>query len=278
MTEEDFARLKGRFLKYVRTYRMGDPSEQRNIALKRTHTLNVCRDMGFICRGEGLDEKDALIARAAALLHDTGRFPQYAKFRTFDDRTSINHGLIGAEVLMEERFLEGLSRSEQSLIIRAVKYHNAYAIPRLDRRAVFFLKLLRDADKLDIWKVMLQYFAQPAQSRAAAAGLGLPEGADVSAEIIPVILENRVVPIALVKSLNDYKLLLLSWVFGINFKTTFRLFSGRHYARDLASCLPQTDEVRRAVLHIEDFVRSCAFTKKEGGKRKRKRNEKPVQK
>ncbi len=269
MTKKDLARLKRLFLKYVQANRMEDPSEQRNIVLKRRHTLSVCRDMGFLCRGEGLNENDSLIARAAALLHDIGRFRQYSDFRTFDDRTSVNHGLLGAEILAKENFFpDGLDRGERALILQAVKYHNAYAIPRLDRRTVFFLKLVRDADKLDIWKVMLEFFAQPEEHRATAAGLGLPEGRGVSPEIIPVVLENRVVPISLVKSLNDYKLLLLSWVFSINFKTTFRLFLRRRYAKALEASLPPGEEVRKAVVHIEDFARSCTFA---NGPQKEKR-------
>ncbi len=256
MTENDLSRMKRRFLKYVAAHGMKDPDDQRNIVLKRKHTLSVLRDMGLLCRGEGLGENDSLIARAAALLHDTGRFPQYAEFRTFDDRVSVNHGLLGAETIVRENFLEGLPGEEKSLILRAVKYHNAYAIPKVDRRAVLFLKLLRDADKLNIWKVMLDYFAQPPKNRATAAGLGLPEGREVSAEIIPVVLENRVVPISLVKNLKDYRVLLLSWVFGINFKTTFRLFFRRRYARALKDSLPRDSEVQKAVLHMERFARS----------------------
>ncbi len=256
MTSNDLVRMKRRFLKYVEAHGMQSSDDQRNIELKRRHTLSVLRDMGLLCRGEGLNENDSLIARAAALLHDAGRFPQYAEFRTFDDRVSVNHGLLGAEMILKENLLEGLPGPERSLILRAVKYHNAYAIPRIDRRAVFFLKLVRDADKLNIWKVMLDYFAQPPESRANAAGLGLPEGKRVSAEIIPVVLENRVAPISLVKNLKDYRVLLFSWVFGINFKTTFRLFFRRGYARALRDSLPRDGEVQKAVLHMEGFARS----------------------
>ena len=256
MTEQDLSRLKRRFLKYIGQYRLKKSSEQQNIELKRKHTFRVCREMGLICRGEGVNGNDALIAKAAALLHDIGRFPQYSEFKTFNDRISVNHGQLGADVLVKQNLLEGIGEkeSENPLIIRAVKYHNTFAIPRLDRRSVFFLELVRDADKLDIWRVFVNYFAQPPALRASAAGLSLPGGRGVTEGIVPHILKNRIVPITLIKNLNDYKLLLISWVFGVNFRTTFRLFSNRRYARSIAAYLPDTAEIRQAVSHIEDFA------------------------
>ncbi|MDA8387907.1 MAG: HD domain-containing protein [Nitrospiraceae bacterium] len=254
MTEEDFARLKRRFLRYVRDYRMETPAERQNIALKRAHTLRVCRNMGFITRGEGISGADARLARAAALLHDAGRFPQYARWRTFNDAASANHGLLGVEAIGKAKLLEGISRGERSLIIRAVKYHNALALPRLDKRSLLFLKLVRDADKLDIWNVFIEYFGQEKKDRPTAAGQGLPEGKGISPASLRGILENRVVRLAEVKSLNDYKLLLLSWVFGLNFGTTFRLLRKRRLLERLAATLPRGQAAGRVIAHLEKFV------------------------
>ncbi len=254
MNEKDFSRLKRRFLRYADGYRMDKPDEQRNIALKRKHTLKVCREMGFITRGEGLGAEDALLARTTALLHDIGRFPQYAKFKTFNDGASVNHGQLGAEILLKGDFLEGLARREQSLVIRTVRYHNAFAVPRLDKRTVFFLKLVRDADKLDIWRVFIEYFGLGKNKRPTAAGQDLPDGEDISPGALRRVLENRLITLAEVHNLNDYKLLLLSWVFGINFRTTFRLFRKRRCLERLAAYLPPGEPTGRVVRHLKEFV------------------------
>ncbi|MDA8327020.1 MAG: HD domain-containing protein [Nitrospiraceae bacterium] len=260
MTEKDFTRLKRRFLRYVESYRMDTPGDQQNIALKRDHTLKVCRDIGLITRGEAIGRRnDALLARTAALLHDIGRFPQYAKFKTFNDGSSVNHGRLGAELLMKTdlklKFLEGLSRGEQSLIIRAVKYHSALTLPRLDKRSAFLLRLVRDADKLDIWRVFVEYFGQEKKDRSTAAGQGLPEGEGIiSPGVLRNIFENRLISLAGIRNLNDYKLLLLSWVYDINFRTTFRLFRKRRYLERLAAYLPVGEEADKAVAHLKEFV------------------------
>ena len=262
MTEEDFACLKRRFLRYVRGFRMETPEEQRNIGLKRAHTLRVCRDIGLIARGEGISGDDALLARAAALLHDAGRFPQYAKFRTFNDVASVNHGLLGAEAIRDAQLLEGcfsFSRQEKSLIIRAVKYHNALSLPRLDKRSVLLLKLVRDADKLDIWRVFIEYFGREKKDRPTAAGQDLPEGRGISPAALRGVLENRGIRLAEVKNLNDYKLLLLSWVFGINFGAAFRLVKRRRLFERLAATLPRGQAAEKAVNHLEKFIRLKSF-------------------
>lgn len=241
-------------MRYVGTYRMETPADQRNIALKREHTLRVCREAGFITRGENIPGEDALLATAAALFHDTGRFPQYARFGTFSDRDSVNHGRLGADILVKENFLEGLPAREQSLIIRAVKYHNALAMPKLDKRTALFLKIVRDADKLDIWRVFIEYFGQQKKDRPTAAGLGLPEGERVSTEALRSLLENRTVTLNNVKNLNDFKLLLLSWSFDINFRTTFRIIRRRRLLEKIAAFLPPDKRVEKAVLDLKKFV------------------------
>ena len=254
MTEEDFIRLKGRFLRYVRGYRM-DPAGQKNIALKRAHTLRVCRDAGLIARGEGASGADERLARAAALLHDAGRFPQYARFQTFNDGVSVNHGLLGAKTVVKAKLLEDASPGERSLIIRAVKYHNAFSIPRLDKRSVFLLKVVRDADKLDIWRVFIEYFGQKKEDRPDAAGQGLLEGGEISPAALRDVLGGRVVRFAGVKNLNDYKMLLLSWVFGLNFSTSFRMMRRRRLFERLAGMLPRRRAAGEAVAHLENFIR-----------------------
>lgn len=254
MTEKDYIRLKRRFFRYVEGYRMEAPDNQLNIDLKRVHTLKVCRDMGYITRGEGIGPQDAILARTAALLHDVGRFPQYVRFKTFNDRVSVNHGQMGADFLRKSVFLEGIGRDEQSLLLNTVRYHNAFAVPRLDKRTVLFIKLVRDADKIDIWRVFIEYFGQEKENRSTAAGLGLPEGEGIAGGALRNIFQNRLIPINDVADLNCYKLMLLSWVFGINFRSSFRIIRGRRLIERVAAFLPQAKEVREAVLHVREFI------------------------
>ena len=40
---------------------------------------------------------------------------------------------------------------------------------------ITFLQLIRDADKLDIWRIFSEYYESSKHDRASAAGLGLPD-------------------------------------------------------------------------------------------------------
>ena len=127
------------------------------LSLKRQHSFGVWSAMRFITREESMSERDRLIAEAASLLHDVGRFPQYASHRTFMDSMSVNHGELGADVLLREGALSFLPAKERELIIAAVRHQNAYRVPDVDdRRRERFLRLIRDADKINIWRVMLR--------------------------------------------------------------------------------------------------------------------------
>ena len=47
---------------------------------------------------------------------------------------------------------------------------------------------------------------------------------------------------------NDFKLLLISWAFDLNFKASFRMIRKQGYLQALAATLPDMPETRRAVM------------------------------
>jgi hypothetical protein len=182
--------------------------DQKNISLKEEHTFNVCKNMIEIAKGLALSEDQTILAETAALFHDVGRFPQYAKYRTFRDSISVNHGILGAQTLIEEKILEKLPEDEKELIIRSVKFHNAFSIPKKEKEdIVFFIKLVRDADKLDIWRVFLEYYEGPEDSKASAVGLGLPDIPEYTPDVLSCIYKKKIVALSKIKTLNDFKLL-----------------------------------------------------------------------
>lgn len=257
MTEEDLRGFKAWFQSFTDSFRFDDEKDRGNIALKVKHTLMVCSDISEIARGEGIGPADALLAEAVALFHDVGRFPQYERYRTFMDAHSVNHGELGAKLLREKGLLEGLDDEERRAILTAVKYHNAFALPSgCGRRELLFLRLVRDADKLDIWRVFSEYYE--GLHRPSAAGLGLPDEEGYSDEMLSHVLGGGPAPMGRMRTLNDFRLVQLSWVNDLNFRTTSRLLLERDYIRRIAAHLPQTDDIRRAVRALERRAREMA--------------------
>jgi HD domain len=255
MDRQELDNLKQWFSDYCRTFQTPNAEDQQNITLKEEHTRHVCDNMAAIARGLSLDEGRVMLAEAVALFHDVGRFPQYRKYHTFRDGASVNHAALGAKVLIENNVLESALKREQDLIIRAVTLHNVFAVPQgLDQEALLFLKMVRDADKLDIWRVSLEYYSQSEAERASAVGLDLPDTAGYSPELLKSLRRKEMVQMSALRTLNDFKLLQLAWLFDLNFACSIRMAVERRIIERIASLLPDTDEIRNAVDFVRDYV------------------------
>ncbi len=255
--------LRDRVSRYALSFVPSDgaPSSRRdlevNISLKIRHTHEVWKNIAVIAAGESLGEEGNLLAEAIALMHDVGRFPQYARYRTFDDRRCVNHGELGAEVVAEQGLIAEFTPRERKIITDCIRFHNAFAIPKsVTPETAFFLKLVRDADKLDIWRVFIDYYEGRGPEGASAAGLGLPLKPGYSEEALSSVLEGKVLHISRVTRLNDYKLVQLAWVYDLNFRTSYRLLLERGYIDKIISHLPQTEEILRLSPLLKEFARS----------------------
>jgi hypothetical protein len=255
MTQNDLTFFKQQFSDFCRSFYSENSEDQRNINLKEEHTSHVCENMVEIGRGLSLNQNQMMLSEAIGLFHDIGRFPQYAQYKTFRDNISVNHGLLGAETLAEKKMLQTLPDDEQEIIIQSVKFHNAFAVPKKEKdEIVFFIRLIRDADKLDIWRVFLEYYETPDESRASAVGLGLPDVFEYTADVLENIFKEEIVSLSRMKTLNDFKLLQLSWVFDLNYRPTFRLLLERDYLNRIIAHLPQTEGIQKASLVLKEFV------------------------
>lgn len=244
------------FSGYCESFHFLSEDERQNLMLKEKHTYHVCKNSIRIANAESLGQDRALIAEAIGLFHDVGRFPQYAEYKTFRDSISVNHGELGAKVLEENSVLHALPENERGLIITAVKFHNTYKVPDLkEPEMLFFLKLIRDADKLDIWRVFFEYYEKPVENRPSAVGIGLPDSPEYSKEIVSLVMKKQLVPLTLLKTLNDFKLTKLSWLFDLNFDISFRIVAEDNYIGRIAATLPQTGEIKDMIAFLQEYMR-----------------------
>jgi len=233
---------------YVQTYNDIDAEGYRNILLKVEHTRKVCEIMEILATGEALTGDESRIAAAVALLHDVGRFPQYRRWRTFRDSDSDNHARLGIEVLRQQEVLAGLPAAERLTIEEAVRFHNLLALPlRFQSPTALFIRLIRDADKLDIWRVFLDYFRQPEELRPSAVTLGFPDLPEVTPACVRELAAGRVIRLEDIRVLNDFKLLQISWVYDLNFRSAYRLLQQRGHIQALAATIPLDNEAAQAV-------------------------------
>lgn len=249
MEKTQFDALVAWFDNYVEPFLNTDAEGVKNIRLKIEHTRKVCEAMALLSAGEGLSKNDSRIAATIALLHDVGRFPQYRRWRTFLDSASDNHARLAIEVIQEENILAEIVPAEQLLIEEAVRFHNMLTPPvRIKSHTRQFINLIRDADKLDIWRVFVELLAQPPEERASAATLGLPDIAEMaSAACVEALSTGSIVHLDTIACFNDFKLLQISWVYDLTTVTSRKILLERGYIPTLAATLPERHDIREAV-------------------------------
>lgn len=259
MKKEDLDFFQKWFFEYVNQFSSPDSFIKENIELKIEHTGRVQKNILALAKSEKISKEECMLAEAIALFHDLGRFEQFMKYKTFKDSESENHAFLGVKILNREKVLSRLSAREESLVLKAVEYHNMMEIPKdieKQSKLYFFCRLIRDADKIDILRLASEEYSDEDKNLNPALELYLPDAKGYSEPIVSEILNNRMAKIADMKNRNDVKLLRLSWVFDINFPETFSLLKEYGYLEKIMSSLPDIKETSLLRGHLEDYLNS----------------------
>lgn len=244
MTEKQINTLKKKYADYVKRFSSEDDSVQANLNIKIEHTKRVCTAARQIGQSLDLNPSDMNLAEVCALLHDVGRYAQYTQYHTFVDDKSVNHAELGAEILTQENMLRDVETREQNIILKSVRYHNRLHLPKAEENTVlFFTKLLRDADKIDIYKVVTDYYKTAETEVNEAIQLELPDIPEISPAVFEDIRQKRLVKKEHLRTLNDFKLLKMAWVYGFNFPETCRIVRERGYMHVLRQSMPVSNEL-----------------------------------
>ena len=263
MDREIVQDLRNWFFRYVETFKSEDNNWQRNIDLKKEHTKRVCIEILNIGQSLELSAQDLNLAEIVALFHDIGRFEQYVRYQTFVDLKSVNHAELGVKILQEHNVLGRLNASLQDIIMRIILYHNHAALPQEETETcLLFTKLLRDADKLDIWRLVTEYYHQKNSEKNDAIELGLPNTPGFSHYIYQDLMERRIVDFRHLKNLNDFKLLQIGWIYDVNFRPTFQYIKERGYLKIIRDALPQSKEIEEIFCAVLAYLDEKTNSKK----------------
>ncbi len=214
------------------------PFERGPEELKVEHTFRVLEHARAICQGEGFAAPLTRACLLAALYHDLARFAQYRTWHTFKDADSCNHGELGA-ALVEEYQVLSCEPLVRTAVTRAVALHNAFALPEhLPYDVAKVTEVVRDADKLDILRVMDEHLSRPGPYSPTVV-LSLPDDPDLfSQTVLDCALTGRVASYTDLASVNDFRLLLGTWIFSLSFATSRQRLAEAGHARRLLGQLP----------------------------------------
>lgn len=248
--------LKTWFEEYISSFPVRDPDLRRNISLKQEHTTKVVEEIVAVGTEIGLNESEIALAEVMALFHDIGRFEQYLRYRTFVDGKSVNHAEFGVKILQQRDVLAGLNPHTRSLILKVIAVHNRAHLKDIeDPVCLFYTRLLRDADKLDIYRVVTEYYTGTEAEKNKAVELDLPDKPEISDEVFCDVMAQRVVEHTQLKTLNDFKLLQLAWIFDINFPPALRRVCERGYLQAIISTLPDVPQTQKISSMIDTYLR-----------------------
>jgi len=258
METEQLEKFKVWFGEHVAGFYGDDPYVNANLKLKEDHTRRTCTEMLYLAEELALPENQKRIAEVIALFHDIGRFTQFVKYRTYNDPRSENHCLLGLDVLRQTNVLEPVAAEERELIERAVEYHGIRELPDdLDGQCLLFSKMIRDADKLDVFYLTTEAYARYAENPGELElPIELPDEPYCSPGVLEAVLAGRLVDYSELKTLNDMKLLQLGWVYNVNFTATLRRIQKRGFLKTLFGFLPNSEDienVKEKILAYVDF-------------------------
>lgn len=258
MKREQVEKFRCWFDDYVASFYGDDEFVNANLKLKEDHSRRTCREMLELADELGLDENQKRLSEAIALLHDVGRFEQFVKYRTYNDTRSVDHCLLGLEVLRQKGVLDGVDRAEKEVIEKAIEYHGRKELPGdLDSWCLLFSRLIRDADKLDVFYVVTNYYRQYRDNPDGfKLELELPDEPWYSPGVVEAILLGRRVDYSRLKTLNDMKLCQLGWVYDVNFTATLKRIKQRKFLQTLLDFLPKTEDILKVKEKIFAYVDS----------------------
>lgn len=249
------------FSSYVKKFYGEDMVVNQNIRLKENHTLKVAKHAKNIAKSLNLTEEEVNISEIIGLFHDIGRFEQFRRYKTFRDYISENHATLGIKILEENKILDELDDSRQKIIIKAISLHNTKELPsNLNEEESLYCKLIRDADKLDIFRVIIEYEKERENNPNPAID-NLPFTPGYNEELLQDILLGRQISNNSLKNYNDRKLYELSWISDLNFPFSFSYAKEKKVLEMLINCLPKNEEINRIYKYLGQYIENCSSNK-----------------
>ncbi|WP_147821248.1 HD domain-containing protein [Salidesulfovibrio onnuriiensis] len=249
---------KKQFLGFAESHYGESEKDDYNIRLKIEHTFRVLAIAESLCESAPLSQEQEQAALLAALYHDLGRFPQYRRFKTFNDRLSANHAVLGIKTLNKTQFIAGLAPDVRRMVYGAVRMHNMKGLPSSTPPSLKTVcNIVRDSDKLDIIPVMLAHLCDENPNNVVVM-----DAEYHATNYTPAILEElrlgQVGDYRKLKWTNDFKLLVSSWVFDLNFPKSYSILDSKGYIGQIFNTLPDNEtfrELRRQLeLHVENRI------------------------
>lgn len=218
----DLEKAKQEFKKYTLDYDLTIAKVNNKI----DHSFRVMEISKQIAKEQNLTEDGIELAELIGLLHDIARFEQYKQYKTFRDVDSIDHGDYGEKILKQNQYIRKYIEiaDYDNIILKAIRNHNKFEIEQgLSQEEELFAKIIRDADKIDIYYEAAEMFWKDAKK--------IVENSRLSPEIEEQFNNRNTIKREKGVQLNelDKMVLTLSFIYDINFMESFHIIKDKDY-------------------------------------------------
>lgn len=257
----DREKVKKVFAEYVRHYDV----EDTKIRLKILHTYKVselCEEIALdlfsttVMRERTSAQKEIDLAWLIGMLHDIGRFEQVRRYHTLFDAESVSHAALGTEILFEEGMLTRFIMAEPEdpdvgVLRAAIAYHSDYRIPGdLDERTRMFCQILRDADKIDIFRVNCETSLEDIYHITKEELMH----AEVSEDVMENFMRRQATPREIRKTPVDYVVGMISMAFELVYPISRKIAARQGYLDHLLDFPSENEKTRRQFAMMKRYL------------------------
>lgn len=223
----DIQKARVAFKEFINKY---DNQEDKGFNLKAVHTYYVSRNAKELATKLNLSDEDINLAELIGLLHDIGRFEEIKIMSGFNS-VEFNHATYASKMLFEDNLIRSFIDDDKydDIIKNAIENHNKLNIDNdLDDRSLLHARIIRDADKLDNYRVkkeekIEEIFAGRVNSKEEI------EESEISNKVYETVLSKKCVDIHDRVFPLDYWICVLAFTFDLYFKETLQIVKDNNY-------------------------------------------------
>ena len=263
ITDEILSQYHQWFENYANGIHSNDEVTTKFIGLKKLHTEKVVEITDILATELQLSPIQQNIAHIIALFHDIGRFYQMQMYHTFNDKKSENHATIGVRVLLKHQLFENMALKTRTAIYTAIMHHNMRHLPKFKDPKIYFLsQLIRDADKLDIYRIVCQEYkeiqtdgTEDAKKSSGFAQLWFLIDDSITESILHGFLRHEQIPTGIAQTIADVKVMQLAWIYDFNFPESIGLLKKKGYLDQILDSMPDNGQKIKIVNQLkQDFI------------------------
>lgn len=236
----DIAKVKIAFKDFLEEYK--DKSDL-GFELKIVHTYHVAENAKKIAEELNLGKEDIELAELIGILHDIGRFEELKITKELNS-VKFDHAGHGSKMLFEKGMIRKFIEDNQydGIIEKAIENHSKLKIEdNLDERTLLHSKIIRDADKIDNYRVKKEEKVEAIFPKRVNKKEDMEES-NLSDKVYNTILDKKCVDIHDRVTPLDFWVCILAFTFDLNFDVSYKIVKENDYINVLVDRFEYRDE------------------------------------